>query len=1246
MDAAAAAAGHGEPPGRAAPGRRPRAAFAAPHHRRRQPRHRRGRGGDGRSGPLDPAARRRPEQLRGRWPAQRLGRAHRHRHRGTVFQLAAEHVAPAAQPLGVDRRGRGARRGGARADRHRRRRPPLRHGAQRRHHRHRRRARLGSQGRGQRTRPRDRHPPRRAARCLGQPCAHRRAGRGRPVARARRGQRRRQHRAQVGAQPVPGRHAACPRGGRECGGRHARGGARSAGVLEDLHRRRRRAAGARAGDLAGAAAQRIAGHPQAGPCRCGTGLRQGAPERGPGAGRRLRQPVAAGQRPAELRRPRRPHDRAEPAPVRRQLRAGRQRGHRFERAARLVLPAAGRRDRCAQAGQRGDLHHHLAPRRIDPRERGHLHGRGRPDRHPRPRGLRRARRDRHEDRPRAGGGPPRLRRRAHDQPRRPAPAGRHAHARPARRDHDRAGDAGRPHAHRRADLPRHRRQRADPRGLRRGPRARHPSPGRGRRGDAAVGVRHARARRRHGAPGRHRARAAGQPDRGAGRAQHLRGARHRGRPAAGQHHLGQRRRAAHALRRHDRRHRLQRGRRAHRQARHRQQRHPAHGRQRGRAPGRAARPVGRRRAHGRGLRERSRRFGGRAAHAAGQCQPGQHLQQGGQRRVRHRAGLPGRLRAGVAGRGRGRAGHRPAGHARSRRGRAQGRHLHAAAFDLRAAARCLPRGSGGAKRAARDAAAGRLRLVRGERLPRRGEHGGEVVAGQPAGRHARGAGEAARQLQRDGLRRLRGGRRGTPRRRARRDRGRRPQPAAGLLLFQAEGRRVDAAVRRHGAVQPGGRQRGLRRHAVGEGHRHRGDGAGRAAHGRVHGRVAAGRPAQRLRRATDDPGRPDRSAVCRQLRDLQVEHRPCRRAQRRDLARRRNLPRGRRLRRRHPGGAGRVAEHAGRRCAGLRFHRRRGVLGGPGRGAGPVERLDQPAAARRRRDTRHGPDRRVPQRRLHRPHHAVRRGHAGRGHQPLVHDGRQRALRRKEPAAGGVRGQPGQRRGAAAGGRQRPAAVGPVDEPGHPGEPAGRQQGRRRARGRDAGAERARVGEHLRRGVAGHARPRHRRVVHRAAGAGHARHLRLRRRGRHREDHDRRIHLDRPHAAPARQRRDLSRWERTGRRHRQPAGPRHARRVGRAHRAGPRAPHATRRGLLGGPARAGLRHGQPERERAHHRQRQGHAGRVPPAGRVRDGQGLRPHRRPAEPAHPAAHRRGRLEQPHHGGRRYRGERTGRRAARR
>ncbi|CUK12885.1 Uncharacterised protein [Achromobacter sp. 2789STDY5608615] len=305
MDAAAL---RGRPQARQADPARRRQPGAAlgPRDRRRRARDRRGRAGRGGSGPVDPPCRRRPDHRAGapggaRRPDLDPGYA-----RG----FAAELHPQGQRPFGVDRRARGAGRGRRQPCRAGHRRPPLRRGARRRQHRDRRHAGLGS-GR-LRPAPSDGPAPDPASRLAAGRI--RGAGAGGP-ARARRhaaGLQRRQHRAGVGQQPVPGRRPA-RRGGRSGrGGRHPGRGA----VARLLSEKPGRGRGA---DATGTDAGAAPGRPVAvrrsasGRTRRQPALWRRRPGRGPGAGRRFWQPgvvrVDAGREQPDARHA------AEPAPV-------------------------------------------------------------------------------------------------------------------------------------------------------------------------------------------------------------------------------------------------------------------------------------------------------------------------------------------------------------------------------------------------------------------------------------------------------------------------------------------------------------------------------------------------------------------------------------------------------------------------------------------------------------------------------------------------------------------------------------------------------------------------------------------------------------------------------------------------------------------------------------------------------------------------------------------------------------------
>ena len=221
-------------------------------------------------------------------------------------------------------------------------------------------------------------------------------------------------------------------------------------------------------------------------------------------------------------------------------------------------------------------------------------------------------------------------------------------------------------------------------------------------------------------------------------------------------------------------------------------------------------PVRRRTAAGRGFHLGPRRLHRRALQSAGADQSSRRLHPARpvhQSRLRAGAGCPAHGRADRAGRGPEPAADRPAGHHRRRRSRIAGRHLHADAVHLRPDARRLPRRD--QRRDARPGCCRRAAAAQWLLVHRR-------PPGQCLGRYRRRrAAPVADQLgpgaapvlavQRNGLRRLRGGRRGAPWTAARAGAGRCPHaaPATGqgragrVLQLRRPGRFRRSRQQRH-----------------------------------------------------------------------------------------------------------------------------------------------------------------------------------------------------------------------------------------------------------------------------------------------------------------------------------------------------------------------------------------------------------------------------------------------------------------
>ncbi|WZB60938.1 hypothetical protein WJ970_24850 [Achromobacter xylosoxidans] len=150
-------------------------------------------------------------------------------------------------------------------------------------------------------------------------------------------------RAEVQLWPVPGWRHARPGGRRGRGRRHAGAGAGNAHVPAVGQRRGRRAPAARTDPVAGHAGQRPGIGSQAGAARSGAASWRGAPVGAAVRGRRLRQPVAAGQRDSQFRRRRGPVGLAKPALLCRQLCRDRPRDGRHGRQPVRAASTAGRR---------------------------------------------------------------------------------------------------------------------------------------------------------------------------------------------------------------------------------------------------------------------------------------------------------------------------------------------------------------------------------------------------------------------------------------------------------------------------------------------------------------------------------------------------------------------------------------------------------------------------------------------------------------------------------------------------------------------------------------------------------------------------------------------------------------------------------------------------------------------------------------------------------------------------------------
>ena len=325
-------------------------------------------------------------------------------------------------------------------------------------------------------------------------------------------------------------------------------------------------------------------------------------------------------------------------------------------------------------------------------------------------------------------------------------------------------------------------------------------------GHALQRLRHVAARGRHHRTGRRAARAA-RPA-GDRRGEHQRP--HLARDAAArQRHLRQRTRPDDALWRHRRRRRLSMagaGRAPDRPGRRGIPWQPVRG-PAARRPDRAGRrqrtggPVRRRTAAGRGFHLGPRRLHRRALQSAGADQSSRRLHPARpvhQSRLRAGAGCPAHGRADRAGRGPEPAADRPAGHHRRRRSRIAGRHLHADAVHLRPDARRLPRRD--QRRDARPGCCRRAAAAQWLLVHRR-------PPGQCLGRYRRRrAAPVADQLgpgaapvlavQRNGLRRLRGGRRarrGQPRALA-------PADARTLRLLLARTRRASPSASPAGPI--------------------------------------------------------------------------------------------------------------------------------------------------------------------------------------------------------------------------------------------------------------------------------------------------------------------------------------------------------------------------------------------------------------------------------------------------------------
>ena len=132
-------------------------------------------------------------------------------------------------------------------------------------------------------------------------------------------------------------------GRRGRGRRHAGAGAGNAHVPAVGQRRGRRAPAARTDPIAGHAGQRPGIGSQAGAARSGAASWRGAPVGAAVRGRRLRQPVAAGQRDSQFRRRRGPVGLAKPALLCRQLCRDRPRDGRHGRQPVRAASTAGRR---------------------------------------------------------------------------------------------------------------------------------------------------------------------------------------------------------------------------------------------------------------------------------------------------------------------------------------------------------------------------------------------------------------------------------------------------------------------------------------------------------------------------------------------------------------------------------------------------------------------------------------------------------------------------------------------------------------------------------------------------------------------------------------------------------------------------------------------------------------------------------------------------------------------------------------
>ena len=200
--------------------------------------------------------------------------------------------------------------------------------------------------------------------------------------------------------------------------------------------------------------------------------------------------------------------------------------------------------------------------------------------------------------------------------------------------------------------------------------------------------------------------------------------------------------------------------------------------------------------------------------------------------------------------------------------------------------------------------------------------------------------------------------------------------------------------------------------------------------------------------------------------------------------------------------------------------------------------------------------------------------------------------------------------------------------------PDGGRPAARRAGAGNADAGRQRFLQLLQQCRAGHAGSGHRQVAPADAGADRAGHLRLRPGRRCGHNPRRQPDLER-------------RGQRAGRRgqQRRRHRPGVAEHRGRTHRVRLRPVHSRRRPGPGAPD-AGFRQRQPARQRPHHRQPSRQPERVPDARRLRQRRRLAIQRRHAEPAHAAAHGRGRLGQPDQGRRRDQPGHARRRAGRR